>query len=374
MAFLGPDDILVLDRDEGKVFRVTHGIQSDPLLDVNVATNGYRGLLGVADSVNQNNTYVFLYYTQSASQDSSDKFQHPVNPLGNRLYRYELVNNKLINPKLLLDLPVLPGPKDNGGVIKIGPDKNIYLIIGDLQGSFRNNQYETMTQNYQNSTKVDGRAGILRITQDGKPVGLGILGQSLPLNLYYAYGIRNSFGMDWDPTSGYLWDSENGPSFGDEINLVKPGFNSGWAIVQGFWKPLNQSIGPIDLHPDNLVNFGGHGNYNAPKFVWLNQVAPSAVKFINSTHYGSEFKADLLVGDANYGDIYYFKLDKSRQNLLLEGNLTDRIANNANELNNAIFAGGFGKVTDIEIGPDGLLYILSGQKEVTSIYRISSGS
>jgi glucose/arabinose dehydrogenase len=374
MAFLGPDDILVLDRDEGKVFRVTHGIQSDPLLDVNVATNGYRGLLGVADSVNQNNTYVFLYYTQSASQDSSDKFQHPVNPLGNRLYRYELVNNKLINPKLLLDLPVLPGPKDNGGVIKIGPDKNIYLIIGDLQGSFRNNQYETMTQNYQNSTKVDGRAGILRITQDGKPVGLGILGQSLPLNLYYAYGIRNSFGMDWDPTSGYLWDSENGPSFGDEINLVKPGFNSGWAIVQGFWKPLNQSIGPIDLHPDNLVNFGGHGNYNAPKFVWLNQVAPSAVKFINSTHYGSEFKADLLVGDANYGDIYYFKLDKSRQNLLLEGNLTDRIANNANELNNAIFAGGFGKVTDIEIGPDGLLYILSGQKELTSIYRISSGS
>ena len=176
--------------------------------------------------------------------------------------------------------------------------------------------------------------------------------------------------MDWDPTSGYLWDSENGPSFGDEINLVKPGFNSGWAIVQGFWKPLNQNIGPVDLRPNNLVNFSGHGNYNAPKFVWLNQVAPSAVKFINSTHYGSEFKADLLVGDANYGNIYYFKLDKSRQNLVLAGNLTDRIANNSNELNNAIFAGGFGKVTDIEIGPDGLLYILSGQKQVTSIYRI----
>src|SRR5437773_9743069 len=63
MAFLGPDDILVLDRDEGKVFRITHGMQSGPLLDVNVATNGYRGLLGVADSVNQNNTYVFLYFT-----------------------------------------------------------------------------------------------------------------------------------------------------------------------------------------------------------------------------------------------------------------------------------------------------------------------
>ena len=47
MVFLGPDDILVLDRDEGKVFRVTHGIQSGPLIDVNVVTNEYRGLLGV---------------------------------------------------------------------------------------------------------------------------------------------------------------------------------------------------------------------------------------------------------------------------------------------------------------------------------------
>jgi len=55
---------------------------------------------------------------------------------------------------------------------------------------------------------------------------------------------------------------------------------------------------------------------------------------------------------------------------VLAGNLTDRTANNTNELNNAIFAEGFGKVIDTEIGPDGLLYILSGQKQVTSIYRI----
>ena len=171
MVFLGPDDILVLDRDEGKVFRVTHGIQSGPLIDVNVVTNGYRGLLGVA-AVNKNNiTNVFLYFAESKTQDSSDKIQNPINPLGNRLYSYELVDNKLINPKLLLDLPVLPGPKDNGGVINIGPDNNIYLIIGDLQGSFRDKQYETMTQNYQNGTKADGRAGILRISQNGKSVG-----------------------------------------------------------------------------------------------------------------------------------------------------------------------------------------------------------
>jgi glucose/arabinose dehydrogenase len=370
MVFLGPDDVLVLDRDEGKVFRVTHGIQSGPLLDVNVATNGYRGLLGGAESVNKNTTNVFLYFTESATHDSSDKNQNPINPLGNRLYRYELVANKLINPKLLLDLPVLPGPKDNGGVINIGPDNNIYLIIGDLQGSFRNKQYETMTQNYQNGTKADGRAGILRISQNGKSVGNGILGSTFPLNLYYAYGIRNSFGIDWDPITDYLWDSENGPSFGDELNMVLPGFNSGWAAVQGFWKPLNQSIGPVNLQPNNLVDFDGRGKYNPPKFVWLNQVAPSALKFINSTRYGPDYENDLLVGDANNGNIYDFKLDSKRQNLDLKGGLADKIANDTTELNSVIFARGFGKVTDIEIGPDGLLYILSGQKRITSIYKI----
>ena len=77
-----------------------------------------------------------------------------------------------------------------------------------------------------------GRAGILRVTQDGRPVGHGILGPDDPLNKYYAYGIRNSFGIDFDPLTGNLWDTENGPDYGDEINLVRPGFNSGWKVVQ----------------------------------------------------------------------------------------------------------------------------------------------
>ena len=82
-------------------------------------------------------------------------------------------------------------------------------------------------------------------------------------------------------------------------------------------------------------------------------------------------KDDLLVGDANNGYIYDFKLDGKRQNLDLRGDLSDRIANDTSELNNIIFAKGFGKVADIKIGPDGLLYILSTQKHVSSIYRIS---
>ena len=281
-----------------------------------------------------------------------------------------MVDNHLINPKLLLTLPALPGPRHAGGALAIGPDKNIYLTIGDLDGTFRFKQYETMTQNYRNGTVPDGRSGILAVTQDGKPTDKQILGNSFPLNLYYAYGIRNSFGIDWDPLTGYLWDSENGPNFGDEINLVQPGFNSGWSSVQGYWQPNGEIIGQLNLKPDNLVTFSRNGKYSPPEFVWLNPVAPSAIKFLESEKYGPEYENDLLVGDANYGNIYDFNLDEQRTNLDLSGKLSDKIANSLGEVNDAIFAKGFGKITDMEIGPDGLLYILSAQKHITSIYRI----
>jgi glucose/arabinose dehydrogenase len=371
MTFLAPNDILVLDRDAGKVFRVKNGDVSGPILDVNVGTEGYRGLLGVVAANGKEFTKIFLYYTETRSHDGDDATKKPTNPLGNRLFRYDLVDNKLINPKLLLSLPALPGPRHAGGVVAIGPDKNIYLTIGDLDGTFRYKQYETMAQNFQNGVNPDGRSGILVVTQDGKPTESHILGNSFPLNLYYAYGIRNSFGIDWDPVTEYLWDSENGPNFGDEVNLVQPGFNSGWASVQGYWKPDVEKMGPLNLSPTNLVSFGGHGTYSAPEFTWLNPAAPSAIKFLNTDKYGSEYKNDLLVGNANNGNIYDFNLDEQRKTFELPGKLSDKIANNDGELNDLVFANGFGKVTDMEIGPDGLLYILSTQDHLTNIYRIS---
>ena len=105
MAFLGPDDILVLEKEKGTVQRIVNGnILDNPLLDVNVATKSERGMLGIAVSKNQTNTYVFLYFTESDTEDGDDVSKE-IEPIGNRLYRYELVNNKLIHPKLLLDIP-----------------------------------------------------------------------------------------------------------------------------------------------------------------------------------------------------------------------------------------------------------------------------
>ena len=165
----------------------------EPLLDVNVANMSERGLLGLAISHNNNNIsappYVFLYYTESEGKDGTKI-------LGNRLYRYELVNNTLINPKLLLDLPYLPGPSHDGGVVKIGPNnKSVYLVIGNLN-FMQNETYMTKAQNVKDGPAPDGRGGILRVTFDGDVVGgKGILGDSEMLNKYYGYGLRNSFGI-----------------------------------------------------------------------------------------------------------------------------------------------------------------------------------
>src|SRR5262249_43810891 len=194
-------------------------------------------------------TYIFLYYTEAESDGKGI--------LGNRLYRYELVNDKLINPLLLLDLPAISpqkGQENNhdGGKVVIGPDNNVYVVIGDVGG--RNGQ----AQNNERGDVVDGTSGILTVTQDGQPVGEGLLGTSIPLSLYYAYGIRNSFGFDFDPVTGNIWDSENGADDKDEVNLVKPGFNSGWAQVMGF--------SPNRFDPGNdLVNFNGKGHYSDPQ-------------------------------------------------------------------------------------------------------------
>jgi len=243
--------------------------------------------------------------------------------------------------------------------------------VGDLDGTFKKD-YETMAQNYLNVTKLDGRNGILRVTSDGKPVGSGILGNQFPLNLYFAYGIRNSFGIDWDPVTGTMWETENGPHYGDELNIVEPGFNSGWAIVQGLWKPNFESIGELNLEPKGLVNFEGRGIYSRPEFTWILPIAPTALKFSNSTNYGNKYYNDLFVADANTGTIYHFELNENRTSLRLDGVLRDLIAHDEKEMEEIIFAEEFGRITDMQLGPDGNLYILSTNNKGAGIDRVIS--
>src|SRR5919197_112960 len=283
MTFLGPNDILVLEKDIGTVQRIINGkMLAEPLLDVNVANANERGLLGIAVAKHTNGpTYVFLYYTEAKvdGEDDCPKVSYCVlghDPLGNRLYRYELVDNKLVNPKLLLDLPAVPFPTHNGGEIIIGPDNNVYFTIGDV-----------------------GNKG-------------------------NAYGIRNSFGIDFDPVTKKLWDSENGPSFGDEINLVEPGFNSGWNKVQGVWAVgKDQKPGNVIRYPHNLVTFGGRGKYSPPDFTWNSTPGLTALKFLSSDKLGKQYQNDMFVGDFHRGNLYHFELNEERTGLSLKGPLLD---------------------------------------------------
>ena len=241
-AFLGNNDILMLSKNDGKVLRVlNHKLLSEPLLDVNVTNQWESGLLGITISKDADKVYVFLYYTESTNGDGTNASS--TEPSYNKLYRYELINNKLKNPKLLFTAPTPNRYSHIGGGLQIGPDNNLYLTVGDMHGD-QNKSTTTMAQNFKDGVIPDGRAGMLRFTQDGEPVGSGILGKKYPLNLYYAYGIRNSFGLDFDPVSGKIWDTENGPQSGDEINLVEPGFNSGWNKIQGIGS-LHQNLSSL---------------------------------------------------------------------------------------------------------------------------------
>jgi glucose/arabinose dehydrogenase len=387
MAFLGSsDDIIVADKDNGTVRRIIGGvIQPEPLVDVAVANNNdtnERGLLGMAVArQNETSTYVFLYYTESGGGQDGDDSRGIV-PAGNRLYRYELVENtngnstsaELINPKLLLDLPARPGPRYNGGPLLVGQNQNdttVYLMIGDLD------HRESQAENYEDGPPPDGTGGILAVDTEGNPLPNPVLVEQVTgdedngeedngeedngeenigmLPYYFAYGLRNGFGMAFDPVTGYLWDTENGPAWFDEINLVLPGFNSGWAAVQGpASAPENEGA---DVEED-LEDFGGTGAYRDPEFAWQNTVGVTAIKFLNSTALGEQYANDMFVADINNGRLYHFDLNVDRTGLILEGVLEDKVADNAAELDGVIFGTGFRSISHIEVGPDGYLYLL----------------
>lgn len=343
MSFLGPDDILLLEKNTGKVHRILNGsLQQSPVLQVKVGTEVELGMLGIAISKNQQGkTFVFLYYTEANNSGIV---------IGNRLYRYELIDNKLVNPLLLLNLPAsspIVGHENNhnGGKVVIGPDNNVYLVVGDVGGRMGN------IQNIMRGNSPDGTSGILRVTQEGKSVHNGPFGSSVPNILYYAYGIRNSFGFDFDPVTGNLWDSENGGIDKDEINYVYPGFNSGWR------KAMGMALSSFDPNED-LFYFDGKGKYSDPEFVWKETVAPTALKFLNSTKLGSEYENTIFVGDVKTGNLYNFKLDATREQLQLSPPLDDKVADTLQEIQGIIFGKGFGVITDIQVGSDGFLYIL----------------
>jgi glucose/arabinose dehydrogenase/plastocyanin len=369
MAFLGPNDILVLDKNTGKVNRIVNGKMSPkPVLDVAVANKIERGLLGIAVAPNltpDGKRYVYLYYTQSGTNADGDEFRGLAPPKGNMVYRYEFSNGKLINPLPLLQLPANPGitkrPDHNGGKLAIGPDGNVYAVIGEVGG------HVSQAENNINGGPPDGTGGILRVTPNGQSVPNSPFGDEQPLSFYFAYGVRNSFGIAFDPVTGNLWDTENGPNYGDEINLVNPGFNSGWAILQGFAKTSHLG----HTNPSDVVKLKG-SKYSDPKFEWSDPVGPTALVFLNSDKLGPQYQNDLFVGDINNGNLYHFKLSEDRDQLIYpNGQPVEDEPTTSSQIPLLRFGIGFGGITDLQTGPDGFLYVLSNNG---AIFRIVPAS
>ncbi|MGH9996187.1 MAG: PQQ-dependent sugar dehydrogenase, partial [Nitrososphaeraceae archaeon] len=364
MTFVDNDTILVLEKDTGAVRVVNNGtLEKDPVLRVRVDPKAERGLLGI-DILKRNigqtkiDDYVFIYFTENMNKNTGEE------SVRNRIYRYNWNGTNLFNPVLLLDLPGEPGPYHNGGKIKIGPDQQLYVVIGDLTSP------STILQNHviDRDATPNNTSVILRINPvDGSPSSSNPFQNQVQNNLvhlpnldyYYAYGIRNSFGISFDPITGNLWDTENGEGKFDEINLVKPGFNSGWYKIMG---PVSRNM---NFSENDLVMLN-NSYYSDPKFSWVKPIGVTDLEFYKSTTLGAKYSNNIFIGDINTGDLYFFKVDDNRSGVRIDPltlghtDLSDSVADLQDDLSPVLFARGFsGRITDVETGPDGYLYILT---------------
>jgi glucose/arabinose dehydrogenase len=353
MAFIGDDDFFVLEQDTGQVIRVTNGLK-DIVLDLAVNGCEERGLLGIAlhpDFATANPKYVYLYYTTSGGADDIDDCDPFLPGTENKLDRFEWNGSNLVNQANLYDFPSFVS-YHNGGPLLFGPDDKLYGVVGDGEqnGPAQNDEFQGM---------FDDTGVVFRLNDDGSiPTDNPFDAdddQADPEDRYFAYGVRNSFGLAFDPESGDLWDTENGEDIYDEINRVIPGANSGWRDIMG-----------PGMAPAGLVNLTG-SSYIEPEYSIQDTVAVTGLAFASmNTSLGSAYQGDLFVGDYNNGQIYQFGLNVGRDGL----DKTDFVANTQNELNQFRFASGFtGGISDLEEGPEGDLYVVAiGLGEV---WRIS---
>lgn len=328
IAFVDDETLLILHKNDGTVRVARNGIlDSQPALDVGVANEGEQGMLGIAVK----GSTVYLYFSESSSDGGE--------AISKRVYKYTWNGQELVDPVLVKDLPATRS-YHNGGAMAVAPDGTVYLVVGDT-----------------------GRYGLLQNNAEGELFpDTSVIMPVEPEGPYYAIGIRNSFGMVFDPVTGKMWITENGNDNYDEVNLVEPGFNSGW----------NQAMGPAtdDQIARMVVDYGNY-TYADPKFSWQRTVAPAGLTFIDSGPL-SRYGDSLFVGDCNFGNIYRFELNEERDGFVIkDARLADKVANLEDSTAEIVFGERFGCVTDLDVGPDGLLYVTTYSPFTTSaIYRV----
>ncbi|HYP28552.1 MAG TPA: PQQ-dependent sugar dehydrogenase [Blastocatellia bacterium] len=464
IAFIGDNDILALEKNTGQVKRILNGSVHSTVLDLAVNAASERGLLGIALHPDfPTNPGVYLFWTCHGTPPPPDNPFFPVEAecpdtpqlgadtedvlavplLGNRVDRFVWNGSTLTFDRNLIKLlafqndgaPVPPGQGDetqpprgnhDGGVLAFGPDRKLYIMFGDAG---RRGQLQNLpsgpTATGLGPVMPDDQFGgpqpddahftgvILRLNDDGSTptdnplfsAGAAIGGEvGENIKKVFAYGVRNSFGMAFDPLSGNLWDQENGEDAFDELNLVEPGMNSGWIQVIGPARRVAEYklIETTALHHEDFPNLqqlrwpperiadtqqaalsrlfvlpGSH--YSDPEFSWKHVLAPAAIGFLNSRALGPQFFGDLFVGfsvpEPLGGPLFHFNLTGNRKRIGVDDpRLEDRVADNRTfhdmaESESLLIGRDFGVVTDIKTGPNGNLFVVTLDKG--AIYEIT---
>jgi glucose/arabinose dehydrogenase len=427
VAFLNDDDYFVIEKGSGKVKLVRGDAAPVDVLDLAVNSASERGLLGITlDKFFRHNGFVYLYWTRSSTGADSTVVTE-VETNANRLERYKWDGTTLTFDKALLTMRAFqqdgtsnPRGNHNGGPIRTGPDGKIYLIAGDtgrrgqmqnlvdgpfvypfpmdaFRGEIGDDQFGGPGPDARHLTGV-----ILRLNTDGSApkdnpfykegaerggsVGAG-------LKKLYAYGIRNSFGMAFDPFSGDLWEQENGDDSFSEINRVESGFNSGWVQVMGplervaefraietspqfnglqqaRWAPENIAATPREA-AERLFRLPG-SRFSDPEMAWRYEIAPGGIELLSTRELGRDYKGDLFVGSATQnlrgGHIFRLDIKNNRREVEVDDRrLRDRVADNnakydITESESLLFGENFGVTPDLQESPDDTLWVVSLSK------------
>ena len=432
MAFIGNNDFFIFEKNTGKVQRVINGIiQSPPPLDLAVNSGSERGGLGIALHPNfAFNGYVYLYWTESSTGVDTTNLAD-VALLGNRVDRYIWNGSTLTFDRNLIKLHAFQADANqslrgnhNGGVLRFGPDGKLYILMGDNgRRGFLQNLPCGPTATCPGPTVPDDQFGgpepdnnhltgfILRLNDDGttpfdNPFANNVSDLSLPtesmanVRKLYAYGVRNGFGLGFDPYSGNLWDQENGDDAFDEMNRVTAGSNNGWIQIMGpmsrvaQFKQIETTYGSGDLQqlrwsPQNIQSTpaaaqaslymlpGAH--YNDPEFSWKYAIPASPLGFVQGRGIGPQFEGDMFVGAARTflvgGFLFRFKLTPDRQHFsFTDSRLNDHVADNDDkfdikESESLLIGRDFGITTDIQTAPNGNLFVVSNSN--SAVYEIS---
>jgi glucose/arabinose dehydrogenase len=275
----------------------------------NVNFGGERGALGVAvHPAWPTQPFVYVFVTRNTSLG-----------LRNQVLRIKVQNGR-VGVRKLLSVAAGPASNHNGGRILFGPDKRLYVVIGD----------NAVSANSQDRTG-NLRGKILRLNPDGSVPANNPFGKRI-----WAYGIRNSIGFAFDPQNGRLWESENGPSCNDEINRIVRGGNHGW--------------GPSESCPN--TNNSGPTPRILPKYTFVSTVGLTGLAFCDACGLGAGFDGDLLVGAVNDGIIRRFDLNAGRTGF---------------DAGPLLVSDRPGPVLSLEVGPNGRIYF----SDFGAIYRLA---